>query len=81
MDKVYNDDPSIVAPVGSETCSNCLGSGIEPDDEVITERIINGLDSEQEDKLQEYFMENDGEGMVKDQIEDAFEVFSSVLAL
>ena len=81
MDRVYNDDPAIMAPVGTETCSNCLGSGVEPDDEIVVERVLNNLSDEQEEKLQTYFMENDGAGYVKDQIEDAFDGWISNLNL
>lgn len=37
-----------------ENCYNCGGSGLEPDEEIIRERIVENLSAENEKKLQEY---------------------------
>lgn len=39
MESVYNgEDRHIQAPVGSEQCENCSGSGLEQDLDIINER-------------------------------------------
>ena len=75
MESVYGgSDSHIQAPVGSVRCDNCGGSGKEPSESIVLERILNNLDSEDEEKLQIYFMENNGElGITKDNIEGLFE--------
>jgi len=37
MERVYSNEPH-TAPVGSETCANCEGSGFELDKQIIEER-------------------------------------------
>lgn len=74
MESVYPGEPHM-APIGSEVCDNCLGSGEEQDEEIIIERIIENLDIDQEKKLQEYFVslnEFGGIPIVKDNCEDLF---------
>lgn len=54
MESVYGgSDSHIQAPVGSERCWNCNGTGEEPYEEIVAERIIEGLTPEQERKLQD----------------------------
>ena len=75
MESVYPGEPHM-APIGSEKCANCIGSGYEPDEEVIVERIVEDLDVDQENKLQAYFVglnEYGGIPIIKDNCEDLFE--------
>jgi len=75
METVWAGEPHM-APVGSEKCANCLGSGEEIDEEIVVERIIENLDIDQENKLQEYFVslkEYGGIPIIKDNCEDLFD--------
>ena len=87
MESVYpgTPDAGIMAPIGSETCDNCHGTGIEPDEQIILERIYDNLSDEDEVKLQEYLVnevrEIGGRGINKDNCEDMFEVWLSSLDL
>ena len=53
MESVYPGGPDahIQAPIGTETCDNCNGTGLEEDNDIVKERIIDNLTQEQEDKL------------------------------
>lgn len=77
MESVYSGaDSHIKAPVGSEECVNCEGTGFEPDADIVKERIVENLDVDQENKLQEYFVglsEYGGIPIIKDNCEDLFE--------
>ncbi len=75
MESVYNgSDSHLQAPVGSVACDNCGGMGLEPDEQIVLERIVENLSTEDEEKLQIYFMEDNGElGINKDNCEDLFE--------
>jgi len=55
MESVYPGTPDshIQAPVGSETCNNCNGTGLEEDNELVKSRIVDNLTQEQETKLKE----------------------------
>lgn len=75
MESVYPGEPHM-APIGSEKCFNCNGSGKEPNEDIIIERIVENLDIDQENKLQEYFVglgEVGGIPIIKDNCEDMFE--------
>lgn len=64
-------------------CDNCNGSGEEPDEEIVVERIIENLTKEQEEKLQRYMIDNYGGemGVCKDNCEDLFETWLGKLLL
>lgn len=72
-----NSDHNLERGTGEwEDCENCQGEGIEPDEDIIIERIIENLDIDQENKLQEYFInlkEFGGVAIIKDNCEDMFE--------
>lgn len=55
MESVYPGTPDshIEAPIGTEKCNNCNGSGLEMDSEIVKERIVENLTEEQENKLKE----------------------------
>ena len=55
MESVYPDtsDAHIQAPIGTETCDNCNGTGLEPDEDIVKERIWGSLTIEQENKLKD----------------------------
>ena len=79
MEPVYQDD-ALLGPVGMEKCDNCLGTGKEPDEDIVVERIIENLTAEQEEKLQEEFADQD-EGTLDDDMPDAFETYLGTLNL
>ena len=75
MEIVWPNEPHI-ADIGTEKCANCFGTGEEPDEAIVVERIIEDLDVDQENKLQEYFVglnEFSGILIIKDNCEDLFE--------
>jgi len=78
MERVYNDDIHL-APVGIETCQNCSGTGLEPNEDLVVERIVENLSPEQEDILQERHA--DGYMGCDDDMSDAFEHWLSGLDL
>lgn len=66
------------------TCENCAGTGREPDEEIVQERIIENLSTEQEEVLQAKFMEEreiGGIPIIKDNYEDLFENWLGSLSL
>ena len=83
MERVYPNEPHM-APIGSETCDNCHGTGIEPDEQIILERIYDNLSDEDERKLQEEFNKSDefgGRAITKDNCEGLFEMWLEDLDL
>lgn len=67
-----------------ENCDNCGGTGEEPDEEIVVERIIENLTLEQENKLQEIFnneREIGGIPITKDNCEDLFDNWLGTLLL
>ena len=87
MESVYPGTPDshIMAPIGSEKCLDCNGTGIEPNEQIILERIFDNRSEEDEKKLQEYLVnevrEIGGRGINKDNCEDMFENWLSSLDL
>lgn len=53
-------------------CDNCNGTGKESD-EIVIERIVNNINSDQEEKLATYFHKGDGWAVHKDNWESAYE--------
>jgi formate-dependent nitrite reductase cytochrome c552 subunit len=78
MERVYSDD-IVEAPVGTETCENCNGTGEEQDDEIVLERMFDN--NEVIKKLQEYFVKETEGRATKDNCEDMFEGWVSGLSL
>jgi hypothetical protein len=86
MESVYPGTPDsyIQAPIGSEPCSNCIGTGLEPYEDIVRERLLDNLTEEQEKKLKDYFIiqkESGGIPITKDNVEDLFEPWLSQLEL
>lgn len=87
MESVYPGTPDshIMAPIGSEKCDNCCGTGVEPDEDIIKERIFDTLTPEDEKKLQEYLVnevrEIGGRGITKDNCEDLFDYWLGTVEL
>lgn len=70
-----NADHNLERGTGNwEDCINCNGTGKEPDDEIVVERIVENLTPEQEDKLLDVFVEEDC-GCLDDDMTDAFEAW------
>lgn len=82
MESVYpgTPDAGIQAPIGSETCENCAGTGEEQDEEIVKERIVDNLSAEQEKKLQDEFSKIET-GVLDDDLPDAFESWLVDLSL
>lgn len=81
MESVYPGGPDahIQAPIGTEICDNCNGTGLEEDDEIVKERIIDNLTEEQENKLKEdYSKSYTG---LDDDMSDKFEAWLFELTL
>lgn len=55
MQSVYpgTRDSHIQAFVGTNKCENCNGTGLEPDQDIVKERIYESLTIEQENKLKD----------------------------
>ncbi len=54
-------------------CENCSGTGLELDEEIVCERIMENLNPQQEEKLQQVFMKGEGWACNKDNCDDLFE--------
>jgi hypothetical protein len=70
------------APTGSCSCDNCEGTGIENNEQIIIERMID--DEEIIKKLEEYFVDEGeyrGRGITKDNCEDLFDIWLQDLDL
>ena len=56
-----------------ENCFDCGGDGLEHDEEIVKERIVENLNEDQEGKLKLYFIKNDGWNSNKDNYEELFD--------
>lgn len=72
-----NSDHNVEMGTGDwEKCENCNGTGIESDEDIIVERIVENLTKNQEEKLQAVCFESNPM-VLDDDMPDAFEAWLS----
>lgn len=79
-----SQDSLTQAPTGAGARYNCNGAGLEQEEEIVRERILEMLGEAEEKKLKDYFItqrEFRGIPVAKNNVEDLFELWPGQLEL